>query len=1466
MSPQNCFKGLNSDHGPVFMNNNSASPLRPAALVALSLLAWPYCEWPAKANPTGGTVVQGAATFSSAGSQMTINTTASSTAINWQSFNIGAGETTTFVEPSSSSVVWNNIGGGSPSQILGAINANGYVVLQNQNGFAVGGSAVISTHGLIMTTTAGPAPDLSSGGAWSFNAPPPTAQIINYGQINIAGGGSAFLIASDIENNGTISAPGGKVGLYAGEQVLVSMSPDGRSLSAQVTLPQGSVDNEGNLIADGGMIAAQAQTVNQNGLVQADSVQNVNGVIELVAGDSLTFGASSDIEAQGDNTAANTSASSGGSVSLQSGNTFADQSGSVINVSGSAQGGPGGQVTISAPAMGSLNSTLSGQANTGYAGGSLAIDTSDILLNSDGRAAPDGLALNASFLPAGFSQISLTASGNLELSAFWNLPNASATSSLNLAAGNNITLDDGSGVAAGKNWNVSLTAGTAQTAGSPVVSGNDGIYLNGNAYISSQNGGINLWAANEVQIATASGEADNTSVDENGIRTLSGGNISVTTEYGDVNAGGNSHGFVFNQTIDKKAPYYSVSPSLGGISTAAGGNVTISAGGNVISYNPSQSNTEDGGTGAFGPEPGNVTITAGGNVFGHYVLANGVGTINAGNSAGSVNGNDFALSLVKGTWNVNAPNGNIYLQEVRNPNGTFNTYAYGGSHLFDYDPLAAVNLTAGGGVYLTDANLPRPDGDQVPVIYPPTLNITAGAGGVTLELGDNPAASVILFPSAYGNLTITTTDGGSLVGIPNADGQIPELLMSDSSQKQWVNGGITVDGNNVDVFSDDDHSLTLTPNLNPSPVSLNISGNMEDLTLITTKETDITVGGDMTGCGFSGQNLRASDVTSITVGGEIYNQSPYTFLYLNEAIPSLPATDLLPGMANAWNDIFTLALNTGNPNVVSASSAPASVQTALNTTAGENLVALTVPAGTTPAQLASYAIQNSALFPVSLVNGQLVGANPGFVYNAATGRLGFVGPMPQSVESALNTATITVLRLGANGLPVTTTVKNADGTTTTYFATDQISWVPDEQDTITALFNASANAPSPNGGELGYRIGGPGEFDVTAGSIDLGNTYGILSCGVEDPQGGFNRYNDLAPVTPSGASVNVTVGGDLTMLTSTIAAIGGGNVTVYAGDSMDLGSEELLNTVRQVGFGIFTSGSGNVSVTAVNDVDIDGSRIAAFNGGNISVASLEGDVNVGSGGATYNGVGVSYVDPVTGQAEFYAEDVFGSGIVANTLVNPSAVPGSASQPGNISVNTPHGNITASLGGITQEALNGNVGPGPTVTLNAGTPGIPGTATQGNIDLGDSGVIGGSVSVTASGNITGLIVSRQGTTITAAQNVSVTVLAGGAADVSGGGSVVGTIVGIGGASVSGGSVTADVLGQNVSVNGGAAQSTLGTSASATAASQSAANQSDAQARQQLASNSSDSDDDQKKKKKQTLRQRTKRVTVILPDKT
>jgi hypothetical protein len=92
------------------------------------------------------------------------------------------------------------------------------VVLQNSAGFYIGGEASITTHGLMLTTAPIPAPDLVGGGAWNFNALPPTAKILNYGQITVGTGGSAYLIANEIENHGDIAAPRARSAFLRGKR------------------------------------------------------------------------------------------------------------------------------------------------------------------------------------------------------------------------------------------------------------------------------------------------------------------------------------------------------------------------------------------------------------------------------------------------------------------------------------------------------------------------------------------------------------------------------------------------------------------------------------------------------------------------------------------------------------------------------------------------------------------------------------------------------------------------------------------------------------------------------------------------------------------------------------------------------------------------------------------------------------------------------------------------------------------------------------------------------------------------------------------------------------------------------------------------------------------------------------------------------------------------------------------------
>jgi len=94
---------------------------------------------------------------------------------------------------------------------------------------------------------------------------------------------------------------------------------------------------------------------------------------------------------------------------------------------------------------------------------------------------------------------------------------------------------------------------------------------------------------------------------------------------------------------------------------------------------------------------------------------------------------------------------------------------------------------------------------------------------------------------------------------------------------------------------------------------------------------------------------------------------------------------------------------------------------------------------------------------------------------------------------------------------------------------------------------------------------------------------------------------------------------------------------------------------------------------------------------------------------------------------------------------------------------------------------------------------------------------------------------------------------------------GIVIGVGGVSASGGQgITASLLGQSVSVGGGQAQSTLGTSTTASSTSQAAAQTANTDAKEQVASNAADEDDKKKKKGNgPALARRVGRVTVILP---
>jgi hypothetical protein len=260
---------------------------------------------------------------------------------------------------------------------------------------------------------------------------------------------------------------------------------------------------------------------------------------------------------------------------------------------------------------------------------------------------------------------------------------------------------------------------------------------------------------------------------------------------------------------------------------------------------------------------------------------------------------------------------------------------------------------------------------------------------------------------------------------------------------------------------------------------------------------------------------------------------------------------------------------------------------------------------------------------------------------------------------------------------------------------------------------------------------------------------------------------------------------------------------------------------------------------------------------------LHGNVDAGIGTPVVTPV-VNYFVDASGQANAYHEFVSGSGIVATTLQDPSKVSGSPVLPGNIDVRTPEGDIVANQGGILQKVENGTLTPGPSVTLVAGTrpsDGSPGFV--GNIECGNAGVIGGTVNLDASGDITGLVISKQDVNLVAGGSFSGTILANGSANLSAGGGIGGPIIGVGGVNASGGQgVTATIFSPNASVNGAQGASTFASSTPATSAAQSASQQSTSDAKQVASAEKLGGTASGKGGKRPTFVKRS-RVTVILP---
>jgi len=105
----------------------------------------------AGANPVAPQVVNGSASFAVKGNALTV-TNSNGAIINWNTFSIGAGESTRFNQSSASSSVLNRVLANDPSVILGTLSSNGRVWLVNPAGIMVGPGGRVDVGAFIAST------------------------------------------------------------------------------------------------------------------------------------------------------------------------------------------------------------------------------------------------------------------------------------------------------------------------------------------------------------------------------------------------------------------------------------------------------------------------------------------------------------------------------------------------------------------------------------------------------------------------------------------------------------------------------------------------------------------------------------------------------------------------------------------------------------------------------------------------------------------------------------------------------------------------------------------------------------------------------------------------------------------------------------------------------------------------------------------------------------------------------------------------------------------------------------------------------------------------------------------------------------------------------------------------------------------------------------------------------------------
>jgi filamentous hemagglutinin family protein len=285
-----------------------------------------------------------------------------------------------------------------------------------------------------------------------------------------------------------------------------------------------------------------------------------------------------------------------------------------------------------------------------------------------------------------------------------------------------------------------------------------------------------------------------------------------------------------------------------GIATMGGGNITITAGGDVLAQ-----------AGAF--DEGDVAISAGGDING--VFANVEGDLNlfAMGSVGNISGDQVIEAC--DTRVAVVSQGNIDLSGVVNP--TFSSDYFADSYYLSYsqDTSAALSSVLGsvyiGGDVSLDDYLHVGNNGGMANLMPATLTITAPQDIVLSGIMYlSPSENGQLYLSAGNDITsgLSNSSASDLYGIIMGDAD-PESVYG--YQSSFAKSRIISSAFSGTLHEEDTAGKAI----------IEAGNNVANIKIRIPKAAAITAGGDIINLDYTGQNLSSTDITTISAAGSI---------------------------------------------------------------------------------------------------------------------------------------------------------------------------------------------------------------------------------------------------------------------------------------------------------------------------------------------------------------------------------------------------------------------------------------------------------------------------------------------------------------------------------------------------------------------------------------------------------------------